>query len=161
MSPAKWWNDRRGLSTNHFFYSPDYPDFWQIRHLVTEISDASNNSKNIRRNSIITCGTFHATPIRQFNLHISTTPPYQQPYHTFPKLPVQNANRCRAFWKKPQDPWLDPSTVELTLQMHSTAEEQLRLEESWPSFHRWKREVKIGIPVEQWQQKPVRWLFKV
>ena len=28
-----------------------------------------------------------------------------------------------------EDPWLDPSTVELTLQMHSTAEEQLRLEE--------------------------------
>ena len=27
-----------------------------------------------------------------------------------------------------QDPWLDPSTVELTLQMHSTAEEQLRIE---------------------------------
>lgn len=28
-----------------------------------------------------------------------------------------------------EDPWLDPSTVELTLQMHSTAEEQLRIEE--------------------------------
>ena len=28
-----------------------------------------------------------------------------------------------------EDPWMDPSTVELTLQMHQSAEKQLRLEE--------------------------------
>ena len=84
-------------------------------------------------------------------IYISTTPGIN---NNLPYLP--QATGWYPFCQFCQDPWLDPSTVELTLQMHSTAEEQLRLEEltvvsSFFPGDSWG--VKIGIPVEQWHKK--------